>query len=329
MLLGFALTTHCNLRCPHCIRDDVLTVRSLEPELVIRTCDEALELFGSVTASFTGGEPTLHKGWDQIVSALAARGIAYRLVTNGWHMRRMMPSFDRWPPSYVRVSLSGGSEATHDSDRGRDSFRRVLMAVALLTSRQIPTALSIVIDRRDRHEVRTVADLAESMGCLRLHYILPQPVPGSVVRDSDLAPHEWPDVQREIEILAGEPHRRTAIQLDYGAPPLEGASEITCDTMALKRVYVDANGRVSLCCQMSEYGFTESDVVADLHDMSFRDAWTIYLESMASLRAKTAPTNFSGALATLPCLRCAHALGKLKWLAEGEASEWQGVAACG
>ena len=232
MLLGFALTQHCNLRCPHCIRDDVVTVRSLEPELIMNACDDALALFGDVTASFTGGEPTLHPGWDQIVSALAARDIEYRLVTNGWHMRRMMPSFDRWPPSSVRLSLSGASQETHDADRGRDSYRRVLLAVALLTSRQIPTALSIVIDRRTHHEVRAAADLAESLGCLRLHYILPQPVPGSVARDSDLSPAEWRDVRAEIDDIAREPQRRTAIQLDYGAPALDGEPEQVCDTMA-------------------------------------------------------------------------------------------------
>jgi MoaA/NifB/PqqE/SkfB family radical SAM enzyme len=329
LLLGFALTQHCNLRCPHCIRDDVLTVQSLEPELIIRTYDDALELFGSVTVSFTGGEPTLHPRWDDIVSAAAERGIPYRLVTNGWHMRRMMPSFDRWPPSYVRVSLSGASQDVHDSDRGRDSFRRVLLSMALLTSRQIPAALSIVIDRRDRHEVRAVADLAESLGALRLHYILPQPVPGSVSRDSDLAPHEWHAVKNEIASIAAEQHRRTAIQLDYGAPADEGEPEIVCDTMALRRLYVDAAGRVSLCCQLSEYGFTGSDIVADLHDVSLREAYHTYLDAMAELRAKAAPSNFSGELAAFPCLRCAHALGKLQWLADGPPSPWQALAACG
>lgn len=328
MLLGFALTQHCNLRCPHCIRDDVLTVRSLDPELVIRTCDDAVSLFGSVTASFTGGEPTLHPGWAQIVSALGERGIPYRLVTNGWHMRRMMPIFDRWAPSYVRLSLSGATQETHDSDRGRDSFRRVMLAVALLTSRQIPMALSIVIDRRDRHEVRAAADLAESLGCLRLHYILPQPVPGSVVRDSDLAPHEWTAVQAEVAELARDPRRRTALQLDYGAPAMEGEEEQLCDTMGLSRLYVDPNGCISLCCQLSEYGFTGTDVVANLNDVSLRDAWAQYLTAMAALRAKAAKENYPTALGAFPCLRCAHALGKLNWLAESEPSAWQAVAAC-
>jgi len=34
MEIGFALTQHCNLRCPHCIRDDVTTVQSLSVELI-------------------------------------------------------------------------------------------------------------------------------------------------------------------------------------------------------------------------------------------------------------------------------------------------------
>src|SRR2546422_679317 len=70
MLLGFALTEHCNLRCPHCIRDDVTTVRSLDAALVESVLDQAIALYGSVTASFTGAHgiscakrPTSRKGW--------------------------------------------------------------------------------------------------------------------------------------------------------------------------------------------------------------------------------------------------------------------------
>ena len=328
MLLGFALTQHCNLRCPHCIRDDILTVQSLEPDLVIKTCEEALELFGEVTASFTGGEPTLHPQWNQIISAMTERGIPYRLVTNGWHMKRLMPGFDRWPPQYIRLSLSGATEDVHDADRGRGSFRRVLLAMALLTSRGIPAGLSIVIDRRDRHQIRTAADLAEDLGSPRLHYILPQPVPGSISRDSDLAPDEWPDVKREIMAIAAEPGRKTIIQLDYGAPALEDEKEITCDTMSLKRVYVDSAGRLSLCCQLSEYGFSLSDTVADLHEVSFKDAYAQYLERMAVLRASTVPSADGSGVAAFPCMRCAKALGKLDWLAESTPGPWQALAAC-
>ena len=327
MLLGFALTQHCNLRCAHCIRDDVATVRSLDAALVLRVCDESRALFGETIASFTGGEPTLHSAWDEIVSGLAARGIAYRFVSNGWHLRRLMPSIDRWPPSYVRLSLSGASAEVHDAERGRDSFRRVLMAVALLTSRAVPTALSIIIDRRDRHQLADAARLAEELGCTRLHFILPQPVPFSIARDTDLAPGEWAAVRDEVLALAAVTGRRTAIQLDFGAPPLPGEEDALCGTMALERMYVDAHGRLSLCCQLSEYGFNERDVVADLARTSLAEAWSTYRGGMVQLRARAAPRASDDALASLPCMRCAHRLGKLDWLARGEPGVWQAAAA--
>jgi MoaA/NifB/PqqE/SkfB family radical SAM enzyme len=326
VLLGVALTQHCNLRCPHCIRDDVATVRALEPSHVLGMAEQARELFGDVTMSFTGGEPTLHPQWADITAGLAERSVPYRFVSNGWHMRRLMPAIDRSPPAYVRLSLSGASAATHDAERGRDSFRRVMLAVALLTSRRIPTALSIVIDRRDRHEVRTAADLAEALGCVRLHYILPQPVPASIARATDLPPHEWAGVQREVRSIAAEAGRQTVIQLDYGAPPLPGEEETVCDTMALRRLYVDAHGRVSLCCQLSDYGFAQTDVVGDLREESLSDIWTRYVERMAELRARTAPGQFDGPLAAFPCLRCAHALGKLQWLDASPSAEWSTAA---
>jgi len=325
MWLGFALTEHCNLRCPHCIRDDVTTVRNLPVELLFATVDAALARFAPLGVSMTGGEPTLHPEWERIVAGLHARGVPYRFVTNGWHMRRLIPGLERHPPEGVRVSLSGASEAVHDAERGRGSFRRVLLAVALLTSRRIPASLSIVIDRRDRHQVAQAAELAEALGCNRLHYILPQPVPGSAARDSDLPPGEWPAVRDEVMSLAAVPGRRTHIQLDYGAP-FDGP-EPACDTFAGERIYVDARGRLSLCCQLSEYGFNEQDVVADLNQVPFADAWPRYQERLAALAyASRRPIAPRDGFDAFPCLRCARSLGKLDWLRQYPASPWHGAA---
>jgi MoaA/NifB/PqqE/SkfB family radical SAM enzyme len=322
MLLGFALTRHCNLRCPHCIRDDVTEVRAIPLELIMRIVDEASDLFGTVVCSFTGGEPTIHPEWNDLIEALAVRSIPWKLVTNGWHMRRIMPSIDRHPPAAVRVSLSGATEDVHDAERGRGSFRRVQMAVALLTSRQVPTGLSIVIDKRDRHQIREAADLAEALGCNWISYILPQPVPQSAERDSDLPPEDWITVRDEVHALGREPNRRTAISLDYGAP-FDG-EETLCDTMELKRVYVDPDGRVSLCCQLSDYGFNTRDITGDLHTSSLRDVYSSYLDAMEDLRARSAPAACADrtTIDSYPCLRCARALGKLDWLAQFHESPW-------
>lgn len=321
MLLGFALTEHCNLRCPHCIRDDVTTVRSLDARLVARVVGEAMSLYDEVVVSLTGGEPLLHPEFTSLVECFAGYRVPYRFVSNGWHVRRFVPLFDRHPPQSVRFSLSGATEDIHDAERGRGSFRRVLLAVALMTSRRIPTSLSIVVDRRDRHELRAAADLAEALGCHRLHVILPQPVPGSVARDSDLPPEEWGIVRDEVARLAVEPGRRTRVGLDYGAP-FEGP-EAACDTFALRRLYVDTRGRVCTCCQLSQYGANEAEVVADLNVTSLADAHRAYVLELEALRAAQQPPAASiDPFDRLPCMRCARASGKLAWLGAYPSSAW-------
>ncbi|HEY6208673.1 MAG TPA: radical SAM protein [Gemmatimonadales bacterium] len=326
MLLGFALTEHCNLRCPHCIRDDVTTVRSLDAGLIESVLDQAIALYGSVVVSLTGGEPLLHPELDRLVEFFAGRGVPYRFVSNGWHVKRLMPLFDRCPPQAVRLSLSGATEQVHDAERGRGSFRRVLLAVALMTSRRIFTALSIVVDRRDRHQLRQAADLAEDLGCHRLHVILPQPVPGSAARDSDLPPEEWMAVRREVEALAAEPGRRTVVALDYGAP-FDGP-ETPCETFALRRIYVDTRGRVCTCCQLSQYGANDAEVVADLNVESLADAHRSYVGRLRRLRSAQRPRAGGGGdvLDSLPCIRCARASGKLEWLKAYPASPWHQAA---
>jgi len=323
--LGFAVTEHCNLRCPHCIRDDVTTVRSLEPDLIASVLDQSRARFHPITASLTGGEPLLHPEFDRIIDIFAVRRVPYRFVSNGWHLARVMRILDRHPPQAVRLSLSAGSESVHDAERGRGSFRRVLLAVGLLTSRRILAALSVVVDRRDRHELREAADLAEALGCVEISFILPQPVPGSAARNSDLGPEEWMPVRREVARLAAEPGRLTRVRMDYGAP-FEGV-ETACETFTGRRIYVDTRGRLCTCCQLSNYGFTEDEVVADLHEVPLEAALAAWEERLAELRLTQQPDAHDPHVTDpFPCLRCARANRKLNWLGDYPMSAWHRAA---
>ena len=321
MLIGFAITEHCNLRCPHCIRDDVTHVRSLEPDLIASVLDEARSMFGSVVASFTGGEPLLHSQFDTILEHCATRDVPYRFVSNGWHIKRVIPALRRFPPAAVRLSLSGASAATHDTDRGRGSFERVLLAVALLTNERIPAYLSIVIDRRNRHELRAAADLAEQLGCVGIGYILPQPTPGSAARDSDLGPEEWLPTTLAVEELGREADRQSKVFLEYGHP-YEGAEQL-CETFTFDRIYVDTQGRLCTCCQLSNFGFNEIEVVADLRTTSLADAYDRYERRVRALQKAQRSDPASPRMTDpFPCLRCCAVSGKLDWLAEHPVSTW-------
>jgi hypothetical protein len=265
-----------------------------------------------------------------VIDALRTRGVAYRFVSNGWHIGRVVPHMKAHAPEFVRLSLSGGDEAVHDEERGRGSFRRVLLATAMLTSERIPTSWSLLVDRRSRHQIADTAALAEALGCMDLHVILPQPTPTSAARGSDIDPAEWLGVRHEVEALNAVPGRKTAIVLDYGAP-YDGPEQM-CNTMQLKRIYVDAHGRLSTCCQLSDYGSNETDVVADLNTVSLHDVFDAYNRKMnAQILATrvTTPRAAADGLAPYPCMRCAQATGKLAWLADYPDSPWYVIARAG
>lgn len=321
MLLGLALTQHCNLRCPHCIRDDVTTVQSLDLPLVKSIVEQAAHLFDRVDVSLTGGEPLLYPEFGELVDFLAARGLTYRFVSNGWHMGRVMPILDRHPPAHVRLSLSGVDERSHDAVRGRGSFTRVLKSVALLTSRGIPTSFSLVIDKACRSLLREAVDLTESLGLPGIFFILPQPSAGSLDLDCELSPLDWDAVRLEVEALAAESHRRAVVGLDYGAP-FGDRPERPCDTFELNRIYVDAWGRLATCCQLSDYGYNQSEVVADLHQIPFAQAYDTYRARLEALAELTRPSPNGGPLDRYPCMRCARAGGKLEWLGKYPDSDW-------
>lgn len=323
MEIGFALTQHCNLRCAHCIRDDVTTVQSLSYDLVSSVLSQARALFGPRPVSFTGGEPLLHPEFGRIVDLLAAEGHPYRFVSNGWHLTRALPHLERYAPASVRLSLSGATADVHDAERGRGSFHRVLLGAGVLTSRGIPPHMSFVIDARTRGQLRAAADLAESVGAHELHYILPQPVAASVMRGSDLPLEEWATVREEIDVLAREGRAHVRVVRDHGFP--SDGPETPCRTMARTRLFVDAWGRLVSCCQLSDYGFNDAEVVADLTVTPLGDALERFHEHLDRLTEASAPR--SDALAErFPCMRCARANGKLAWLRDHARSPWTPVA---
>lgn len=317
--VGFALTQHCNLRCAHCIRDDVTTVQSLSYELISSILHQASQLYASVGVSLTGGEPLLHPEFGRLVDRFAEGGHPYRLVSNGWHLARALPHIERAPPTAVRLSLSGATPSVHDEERGRGSFNRVLMAVGLLTSRGIPTHLSLVVDGRTRNQLRQAAQLSETVGAHELHYILPQPVTASAARNTDLSLDEWDAVATELDDIAREGHEHVRIMRDFGFPDddLTGS----CGTMQRSRLYVDAWGRLATCCQLSDYGFNGSEIVADLHTTPLVDAIGRFDHAVTALTRASARQGHSSS-DRFPCLRCARATGKLEWLRAYPSHPW-------
>ena len=324
--LGFELSNLCNLHCTHCIRGShQARLEYLDLSLFRRILDEAMELFNPIAVIFTGGEPLASDLFPAAVDDLATRGVPYRFVTNGWLVPRHLPLLVRYPPRFVRISLSGASERTHDRERGRGSFRRALLAAAVLMSRGIRAEMSMVVTRASRGEVADAVTLANELGLAEFHFILPQPTVETAQEDNDLSPREWDAVADEVRELARE--SATPVGLDYGSfAPYPRPS---CRTMAQRQIYVDARGRVAFCCQLSRYGTGPEPILGDLTS----EALAVVFARAASAYGDFAATSDQlyrlgrhDELDQYPCMSCARRHGRTGFLADFPNHPWAALA---
>jgi MoaA/NifB/PqqE/SkfB family radical SAM enzyme len=326
MNLVFELSNLCNLHCTHCIRGSHQEhIDRLDLALFRRILDEASEQFSELTIVFTGGEPLASDLFPLAVEELRARAIGYRFVTNGWLIPRHLPLLLRHPPTFVRISLSGATEATHDRQRGAGSFRRALLAAATLLSRGLRAQMSMVVTRDSRTELAAAVELANTLGTDEFHFILPQPTPESALDDSDLAPWEWDVVADEVRALAAQ--SVATIGLDYGTALAQPRA--SCDTMAQRHIYVDARGRVPFCCQLSRYGSGTEQVIGDLTGESLAEVFARASVSYREFERETATLHQIGkqdALDAYPCLSCARRHGQTGFLADFPEHPWAALA---
>jgi MoaA/NifB/PqqE/SkfB family radical SAM enzyme len=324
--IGFELSNLCNLHCTHCIRgSQQSTIDHLDLPLITRVLDEAVALFDSVEIVFTGGEPLASELFPQVVCELSVRGLSYRFVTNGWLLPRHLPLLQAHPPRFVRVSLSGATEETHDAQRGRGSFRRALLGAAALLSRGLSAELSLLLTRQSRSEIGDAIALTAHLGARALHLTLMQPTPESAAAELDLAPDEWREIMREVDGVAS--YGAIPIVLDYGGPapmPRE-----RCNTLSSRQLYIDARGRVPFCCQLSRYGDGAEQILGDLTHESLRTVVARASNAYDAFHAETQRLHQIGKLDALddfPCLSCARRHGQTRFLAAYPEHPWAKLA---
>ena len=326
MDIGFELSNLCNLHCTHCIRGShQATLEHIDLDLIRRVLDEATGLFDSVDVVLTGGEPLASELFPGVVRELAERSLSYRFVTNGWMVPRHLSVLQSHPPRFVRVSLSGGTESTHDAQRGKGSFRRALLGAASLLSRGMVAELSLLLTRQSRSEIGDAIALAADLRARALHLTLMQPTPETAATGLDLSPDEWRDVAREVNRISA--HAIVPVVLDYGGPmpiPRE-----RCNTLASRQLYIDARGRVPFCCQLSRYGDGGERILGDLRRESLAAIASRAAHAYDAFHEETTRLHQIGKLDELddfPCMSCARRHGQTTFLAGFPTHSWAQLA---
>jgi MoaA/NifB/PqqE/SkfB family radical SAM enzyme len=323
--LTVELTNICNLHCSYCLRDEDALYHDpanfLPVELFTRLAGDARDSMDIEQIMFTGGEPTLHPHFGELLAAVAALDLKCSFVTNGWHFARIWPLLTehREAVTHVSFSLDGATREAHDHWRGNGSFERVVRAFSRCWANDLPFNVKVGIRRDTVPQLEAIALFAARLGAAGLSFAHIMPTSIGIEGASALTLEERADAEREIALLARIFKMRIGVDVGYYN------TELVAPCSALSGVSANINyrGHLSLCCNLSGFrgGNGDADIIADLNHESFSAALPRLrnvAEAQSAHRIKVlTDLGVSSTKADLttgsPCLFCLHTLGKTPW----------------
>ena len=277
--LTIELNNVCNLDCTHCFRNiyrggaenkDLF----LPLELLDKILGEAKPL-GYQHVGLTGGEPPMHPRFGDALEIIARQGYTYHFLTNARNFSKTLAALNtplrRAQLAGISFSLDGATEATHDSIRGPGSYREVVTAIATCQALGIESSIITTVNRANRHELDQLALLGAHLKVKRQVFGHQNPTAHNVGEDLVLPLSEWRAVERDVARLMGEfrhnIYMAVGFYTEYFLP--------RCAPLLLDDLNVDYRGRLTLCCQLSNYRDAKGDgedVVGDLRRQSLPEA---------------------------------------------------------
>jgi len=167
------LTACCNLRCRHCWVNPVYDGEALKPGSYIdpEALREAVKegrTLGLSNAKLTGGEPTLHPHFREIVKFLTKEGLSLNMETNGTLVTPGLARFlrDESNVGFISVSIDSPDPAAHDRFRGvKGAYKRALSGLDNLVGAGYKNCQVIMaVHHENRHQMAELVELVADHG---------------------------------------------------------------------------------------------------------------------------------------------------------------------
>src|SRR3989338_3743557 len=159
----FQITRYCNLECPTCFikagRDGAHI-----PTYAIMDIAEFMGQNGLIEARLTGGEPTLHPDFFDILHKFQEEGIYVSVATNGVTSQKTLDALCEESNLWVICSIDGNRE-THNRYRP-DTFDRIIRNLRYLKSKNpsVRLRLTTILTRENKGQMYELCELTKSLG---------------------------------------------------------------------------------------------------------------------------------------------------------------------
>lgn len=273
------LTYQCSLRCVHCylgpqVRKSERRSEEMATEKVFSLIDELVEA-GCLFLSFSGGDPLLHKDFHEIYRHARKKGLILSILTNAVTITHShVELFREYPPRCVDISLYGATQETYeDITQVAGSYHTCMNGIRALLDAGIPVHLKTPLLTLNKHELREIEKLSESMGCKFRFDVSVTPR-----LDGDQTPLQY---RLPAEDAVHDELRDTGVAKQW-AERLEAPDQHQDDLYSCyagKAVFhIDAYGELRPCLMARKYGYS-------LHDETFLEGWRGILYAFSEERS--------------------------------------------
>lgn len=158
------ITQKCNLGCLHC--GSACGYRAAGDELSIEEWKDVLKQLAEMEVKkivFSGGEPTLKKGFEELLSCAKRFGIKVGFISNGLVLfsESLQKVMRESKPFAVGLSIDGLKE-THNKIRGnKESWRGLMQNISLLQELEIQICAVTTLNKLNYREMPKLAGLLD------------------------------------------------------------------------------------------------------------------------------------------------------------------------
>lgn len=168
----YEIVSGCNLKCIHC-SDLLQECKTILPASDIIRFHKEMLSYNITNCVVTGGEPTLHKDFEEIIYELAKMSNV-TITTNGTTMKDdlIIGVLKNNPNVILQISMDGLTQKTFETVRGENTFDKVMMFIERINQHNLnrQTALSMTIMKQNISETKSLIDFARKQNFLYIHF---------------------------------------------------------------------------------------------------------------------------------------------------------------
>ncbi|TKT76291.1 pyrroloquinoline quinone biosynthesis protein PqqE [Aquamicrobium sp. LC103] len=215
------LTHRCPLQCPYCSNPIELMKadREMDTGSWLDLFDQAADL-GVLQVHLSGGEPTLRRDLEEMVSKLSARKVYTNLITAGVGIGEgRIEALAAAGLDHVQLSLQGTNPGTTELiGHYKGGFEKKLETARRVRAAGLPLTINAPIHRHNIEEVPRFIELAQELDAERLEIANVQYSGWALVNRDALMP-ERAAVERQADIVEEARERlRGVLNIDFVTP---------------------------------------------------------------------------------------------------------------